>query len=225
MQFLFAFPFFKKIPWEKPLQQEKCMKKKTIAVFDFDGTITTTDSLLLFLSSEFGWHKVLLKSVLLLPLFISYFFKKTGRKEVKEALLKTFFEKLPFEEFQRKCEHYAQTSLPKIVRSKALEKISWHLEQKHTLILVSASIENYLAPWAYKKGFSYVLATVIETDEKMQVTGKILGENCRGYEKVRRLTALFPQREVIEVYAYGDSDGDKELLEFADHAHYRPFNS
>jgi len=199
------------------------MEKIVVAVFDFDGTITKKDSLLPFLVSQFGWAQVLVKAAPLTPLFFSFFLGLASRKQVKEALFTTFFKDELFEIFQKRCQKYAKTVLPRLVRSEATEKISWHLKQKHILVLASASIESYLIPWALAHGFSHVLASLLEVNGEGFLTGKIFGENCRGQEKVRRLAALFPKRETIEVYAYGDSSGDKELLDFADHSYYRPF--
>lgn len=40
--------------------------------------------------------------------------------------------------------------------------------------------------------------------------------NCYGAEKVHRLLEIFPQRDSYTLVAYGNSDGDIPLLEFAD---------
>ena len=51
------------------------------------------------------------------------------------------------------------------------------------------------------------------------------GIEYRGYgqEKVERIRSLFPQRDTYQLIAYGDSRGDKEMLDYADEKHYRPF--
>ncbi|MCW8829046.1 MAG: HAD-IB family hydrolase, partial [Gammaproteobacteria bacterium] len=47
------------------------------------------------------------------------------------------------------------------------------------------------------------------------------GENCYGAEKIRRLQSLLGERAGYDLYAYGDSRGDRELLALADHAYYK----
>jgi phosphoserine phosphatase len=42
-------------------------------------------------------------------------------------------------------------------------------------------------------------------------------------EKVNRLKELYPERETYHLMAYGDSRGDKELLDYADERNYKLF--
>jgi phosphoserine phosphatase len=53
--------------------------------------------------------------------------------------------------------------------------------------------------------------------------GKLLGNNCRGAEKLARLEALIGGDDGHTIYAYGDSAGDREMLRAADFPFYRPF--
>jgi phosphatidylglycerophosphatase C len=61
-----------------------------------------------------------------------------------------------------------------------------------------------------------VIACSLETDGTGRATGRLIGGNCRGPEKVRRLREWLGA-EPAELWAYGDSAGDDELLAFADH--------
>jgi HAD superfamily phosphoserine phosphatase-like hydrolase len=88
-------------------------------------------------------------------------------------------------------------------------------------VVISASLDIYVRPWAIKAGFADVIATHLETREDGRVTGKLSGANCFGAEKVRRLEALLGPRSGYTLYAYGDSRGDKELLLSADYPYYR----
>lgn len=67
-----------------------------------------------------------------------------------------------------------------------------------------------------------VLASKLETNQQT-ITGKLQGNNCRGKEKVKRLQEIFGDKNNYFLYAYGDSLGDKELLEYADVSFYKPF--
>jgi phosphatidylglycerophosphatase C len=61
------------------------------------------------------------------------------------------------------------------------------------------------------------LCTSLDIDERGHCTGRLLGANCRGPEKATRLQTLFGT-EKVELWAYGNSRGDDEMLALADHA-------
>jgi HAD superfamily phosphoserine phosphatase-like hydrolase len=90
---------------------------------------------------------------------------------------------------------------------------------------VSASIDLYLRPWAERYGFEEILASTLEVDSKGNVTGKLKGKNCCGVEKTKRLTNYLGPKETYQLYAYGDSLGDQELLALADYPFYRSFKT
>ena len=59
-----------------------------------------------------------------------------------------------------------------------------------------------------------MLATRLEVDADDRLTGRLIGANCRGPEKVVRLREW--RGEALAVaFAYGDSDGDREMLALA----------
>jgi HAD superfamily hydrolase (TIGR01490 family) len=104
-----------------------------------------------------------------------------------------------------------------------MQRLEWHKQHGHRCVVISASLELYVRPWAIKAGFDDVIATHLEAHMEGYVTGKLSGANCFGIEKLRRLEALVGAREGYSLYAYGDSRGDKELLSSADWAYYRQF--
>ena len=104
-----------------------------------------------------------------------------------------------------------------------MQRLAWHRQQGHRCVVISASLELYLRPWASTVGFDEVLGSRLEVLDNGRTSGKLLGENCFGPEKMRRLEALLGPREGYTLYAYGDSRGDKELLSAADYAFYKSF--
>jgi HAD superfamily hydrolase (TIGR01490 family) len=104
-----------------------------------------------------------------------------------------------------------------------MQRFAWHKQQGHRCVIVSASLELYLRPWATAAGFNDVLGSRLEALDDGRTSGKLLGENCFGPEKMRRLETLLGPREGYTLYAYGDSRGDKELLSAADFAFYKKF--
>jgi len=58
-------------------------------------------------------------------------------------------------------------------------------------VVISASLDLYVRPWAIAVGFDDVIATHLQTLDAGLVTGKLSGANCFGIEKVRRLQACW----------------------------------
>lgn len=199
------------------------MKKKIVACFDFDGTITKRDSLLPFLFFAKGALKALISLSMELPSLIGFILKMKDRQQVKEAILKRFFSGVSEEKMRAACRSYAEKKLPLQVKQEALDAIKKHKQNGDRLVLISASIDAYLEPWAKNAGFDDLLASKLEIKNGL-VTGKIAGKNCRAEEKVLRLQQLLGKLEDFEIYAYGDSRGDLELLKIADHPYYRTFH-
>lgn len=94
-------------------------------------------------------------------------------------------------------------------------------KKKYRIIIVSASLENYLKPWCEAEKLE-LLATRLETDNSIY-TGKILEKNCNGKEKELRLRNYLNLDEYVTIIAYGNSNGDKEMLALANQAFYKPF--
>jgi HAD superfamily hydrolase (TIGR01490 family) len=113
--------------------------------------------------------------------------------------------------------------IDKILRPKAMEALKLHKKNGDKIVIISASIENWIKPWAEKADVHTLLATKIEKNESDVLTGRFLTKNCYGREKVNRLLAEFPNRSEYRLVAYGDSRGDRELIDFADEGYYNKF--
>lgn len=113
---------------------------------------------------------------------------------------------------------FARTVLPSHVRKEAQKRLQWHKDEGHRCVLVSAQIDIYLEAWGKFAGFDDVVCSRMAVDSKGCATGRLVGANCWGPEKVRRLEELLGPRESYTLYAYGDSRGDREMLAIANHA-------
>lgn len=195
--------------------------KLTVAAFDFDGTISYRDTLLHFLFFSQGIPMTLLKLIRLSPSLFLYLIGKISRQSIKEQVLTAFFAGELIETLKEKGKQFAQKKLASHLRPRALKRLRWHQEQGHVCILISASLDVYLSPWAEQEKFQYLISSQLNTDQEGKVTGRLEGLNCWGAEKVRRLEKLLGPKSEYELYAYGDSRGDKELLELADYPFFR----
>jgi len=197
--------------------------KPVVAAFDFDGTLTQRDTMFPFLLHVAGWGAFVRQVSLLAPTLAGYGLGIVRNDIAKERVFTRFLSGMDLIELQRKAEQFSVQKLPGLLRAEAMQRLAWHKKQGHRCVVISASLELYVRPWALATGFDDVLATRLETQEQNRITGKLSGENCFGSEKVRRLEVLLGPRSDYTLYAYGDSRGDRELLSGADHAYYRQF--
>ena len=193
----------------------------TLALFDFDGTITTDDSLLKFIRFVVGDRRFLLGLVVLSPMLVLYKLKLIPNYKAKQYMLSWFFKGMSKDAFLKVANEYSLVHIDKILRPKAIEKINWHKNQGHKVVVVSASIECWLRPWCEKNGLE-LIATKLEIKDYI-VTGKLLSKNCYGVEKVNRIKEIYNLKDFEYIYSYGDSSGDKQMLELAHEKFYKPF--
>lgn len=195
--------------------------KPIVAVFDFDGTLTYWDTLLFFVVHAFGIVKTAAGLLTLAPAFIQYVCGCLSRQQMKEKVIAKFFKGMPLADVQKLGKAFAEGPLNRHLRQQSLYRIQWHINQGHRCILVSASLNVYLHPWALSAGFQDAVTSMLAVDNHNCITGRLEGKNCWGEEKARRLNALLGPRENYILYVYGDSRGDRELLSMADYAFYR----
>lgn len=194
---------------------------RKIAFFDFDGTITTKDSFVEIIKYAKGTFQCYLGFALLSPYIIGFKLKIIPNQKAKERVLRWFFKNTPQHQFENLCHSFVEEYLPKLIRPKAVEEINRLKEQGFEVVIVSASPQNWITPWANDLNIP-VLASRLEF-KNMKVTGKLIGQNCRGTEKVKRIVAEYNVAEYDEIYSYGDSSGDFEMLSMADKRFYKPF--
>ena len=195
--------------------------KPVVAAFDFDGTLTRRDTLFPFLLYVVGWSEFIRHVFVLIPTLAGYGLGMIRNDIAKERVFTRFLSGMDIGVLQHKATQFSEKKLPSLLCIEAMKRLDWHKQQGHRCVVISASLELYVHPWALKAGFDDVIASRLETQEDGRITGNLSGENCFGIEKVRRLEALLGSRSGYTLYAYGDSRGDKELLISADHAYYR----
>lgn len=195
---------------------------KRIAFFDFDGTITTSDTLLQFITFVKGKPAFLAGFLLNSPYLVAYKLKLIPNQMAKEKVMRYFFKNTPQSEFQKWGDAFATAVLPKLIRPKAAAEIKKMQQSGTTVVIVSASFGNWIEGWATANNLALIATKPEIRDGKL--TGFIDGKNCHGAEKVRRIRERFNLQQYDEVYAYGDTGGDKPMLALATHPHYKPFH-
>lgn len=197
--------------------------KTSIAFFDFDGTITNKDIFLEFLRYSNTRSKFWIKLLYLSPVIFLYLTQLMKNSEAKKIVFKNFFKGFSQEQFSKLVNNFSKNSLPDFIRKGALDRLSWHKNQGHQIVIVSANFDLILQEWCTTNGFK-MICTCLEVEEN-KLTGNFTGENCYGKEKVRRIKASLNLSDYERIYSYGDSKGDTEMLEMADERFYKPFRN
>ena len=193
--------------------------REKILFFDFDGTLTTKDTLLEFILYSCGNIRFLLGFLLYSPLLILMKFGLYPNWKAKQHVFNHFYNGMKIDDFNAVCRKFASDSRY-LLRPEAVKEMETAMTEGTKVYVVSASIDNWVQPFFE---FAKVLGTKVEVINGM-LTGRFITSNCYGPEKVRRIKQVLTEpRSHYYIIAYGDSRGDKEMLDYADEVHFRPF--
>jgi HAD superfamily hydrolase (TIGR01490 family) len=190
-----------------------------LALFDFDGTITASDTWTPFMRLAVRPSRIRLAAVVFSPLFVGYKLGAVSSSQARRAAVRVGFAGEPASVVHEHGARYASTVLPGTLQSRALERLEWHRLQGDQIVVVSASLDAYLLPWSVERRFECICTTLEERGGRL--TGRYVDGDCTGAEKVRRIRARFDLATFPVVYAYGDSGEDREMLSLAHRKFYR----
>lgn len=196
-------------------------KDQAIVAFDFDGTLTVRDSFTQFLrwrAGAGGWFAGLAR---MSPDLVAYAGHR-DRGRLKAASVREFLKGAPRVQIEADAEAFAGQVWPGFMRYDALACWKdWGARGAYRVI-VTASPETTVAPFARRLEAEALLGTPLAFDADDRVAGTFAGPNCRAAEKVVRLRAAFgPDMKLAA--AYGDTTGDTDMLAIAEEAGFRRF--
>ena len=194
---------------------------RPIVAFDFDGTLTIRDSFTAFLrwrAGSAGWAIGLARMA---PALVAYVGDR-DRGRIKAASVREFLNGVERTALEAEAERYADQVWDRFIRPDALACWKAWGEKGAHRVIVTASPETTVAPFARRLGAEGLLGTQLVFDAQDRVTGAFAGENCRGAEKVRRLRAAYGD-DMRLVAAYGDTSGDTEMIAIAGEKGFRVF--
>lgn len=170
-------------------------------VYDFDGTIYNGDSTIDFFMYALKSNPFLLRY---LPKQVAglvlYGLKRIDKTKFKEY----FFSFLSAIDAEKLTELFWEEKQSKICK--------WYLNQQESEdIIISASPEFLLQPICQRLGIRYLIASKVDPQ-----SGKFIGKNCYGQEKVQRLTSEYNVIHIDKFYS--DSHSDLPLVRIADKA-------
>ena len=187
-----------------------------VAAFDVDGTLTTHDCVTPFLRRAAGGR--LWTTLLAHPLALAAAAVRGDRDRLKE-LACSALRGIDSAEIDALGAAFARRVAAERLRPDTVARLGRHRELGHTVILASASLDPYLVPLGDVLEVDAVVCTVLERGDDGRLTGRLVGRNCRAAEKARRVREWLEGAGLAdaELWAYGDSAGDAELLALADH--------
>lgn len=196
---------------------------KTLSVFDFDGTLTYHDSFIPFLKFAFGRRKFARRIIKMVFPTLRCFRRKLTRDELKEVLIKTFLTDIKEEWLKEKAEAFCKAYWTKLMRPAGLLAVAEEINRHAEVTICSASPAMVLQPFADRLGIKLIGTTLEVVDGVL--TGKIIGNNCRCGEKIKRLERVYGDLTQYHLRAWGDSRGDHELLYAAQDPHWHYFHT
>ena len=196
---------------------------KEIVAFDFDGTLSIRDSFTDFLKWRVGGAVWFTGMVQLIPAALRYLVDR-DRGAIKAASVDLFLKGMSREQISAEAEKYANSVYAKFMRPDALATWEeWGKKGVHRVI-VTASPETTIAPFAKRLKADNLIGTQFEFDASDKLTGRFATPNCRREQKVQRIHAVYGP-DVRILAAYGDTSGDEQMIAAAEEKGFRVFTA
>jgi HAD superfamily hydrolase (TIGR01490 family) len=191
----------------------------SLALFDFDGTITTHETMPDFVRQSVGRRRLLLGNLVLAPLVLGYKLGLVSGVRIRRVIVRWAYSGVPLATIESAGQAFARDYLPSALRPEAMERIAWHKAQGHKVVVVSGGLDVYLSPWCNEHGLELMCSSL--QHRQGVLTGRFLGRQCVLSEKVRRVREGHDLSAYATVYAYGDTPEDRDLLGIATRPYYQ----
>lgn len=189
-----------------------------LALFDFDGTLTTRETFPDFMRYAVPRWRLLAGGALLAPVVFGYRRGWVAGNPTRASIVQVGLRGVQARRLRVQGEAFAREVLPGLLRPEAMEKLAWHRGRGDRIVVVSGGLDVYLAPWCAAQGLE--LACSVLAERGGRITG-YAGAQCVGEEKVRRIRALCDPGAYAAIHAYGDTHEDMAMLAMAQHRTYR----
>lgn len=193
--------------------------RPVLALFDFDGTITTRETLPDFLRLATPARRRAWGALLFAVPLLAYRLKLLPVHLFRTWLVRYAFHGVPNADIERAGCRFAHEVLPALVRPDMHAAIEAHREAGDTVVVVSGGFDVYLAPWCAAQGIELVCSSLESRGGVL--TGRYAGAQCVAAEKARRVQARYDVGRYRQIHAHGDTHEDLALLALAQVATYR----
>jgi HAD superfamily hydrolase (TIGR01490 family) len=190
-----------------------------IALFDFDGTITSNDNFTGYFRRACSRKRKALILWLLLPVVVLYILKILSSTKTRAIISFLAYKGRNEIDLLNLGLQYSSSEIPNNLRQEAIDRISWHKTNNDIIVVVSASLNVYLQHWCNDNGLE-LICTKLET-KNGEITGRYESGDCTGPEKARRVAEKYDLKKYKTIYVYGDTAEDKEMLDLGNVRFYR----
>jgi len=190
-----------------------------LALFDFDGTITVDPTYPAFVRFAVRPRRKLFGGIILTPLILGYRIGLLSDRRIRWAISRVAFWREDPRRLRLLGADFARNVLPPLVRPEAVERIEWHKNRGDRVVVVSAALDVYIEPWCEAAGVEAICTRLEIRDDR--ITGRYLGGDCCGSEKAKRVRERHRVTDYADIYCYGDTDEDREMLEMATKKYFR----
>ncbi|RXS43244.1 HAD family hydrolase [Idiomarina sp. 29L] len=190
-----------------------------LALFDFDGTITTRDTYTKFVFSSTKFVRLVIGALLLFPAITLYKARLLSAPKIRPLISRVAFMGVPEKQLDASAERFVSEYLPSVIRSDMLQKIAKHKENGDHVVIVSASISPYLKIWCKRHEVDLICSELEVRNGRL--TGAYLNGDCSNERKVARIKERINLSLYSKVFAYGDSEEDYPMLNLANTSFYR----
>ena len=191
------------------------MEKEKLILLDIDETLFYGDSFLFIIL--FYLKKKPYKIIHLAVMFfyaLAFILKIVNNVKLKEIFLK-IFEKEDKKYIENLSEEFVELLWSKKLNQKVFEKISELVQKGYKLIVISASPEFYISKIGSRLNAFKTIATKTGYTADQKFLPEIIGQNCKGKEKILRLNKEIntSDYDLQNSYAFSDSITDMPMFE------------
>jgi len=193
--------------------------KPWVAVFDLDGTLTWSDTLMSFLIGHLRRHPGRLFGLWrLVPALLGFMLGARDRGRLKARVIRAVLGGATRRDIDAWADAFVSDLVPRRrLRPAALAVLAAHREAGDRLILLSASPDLYVPRIGRALGFERSICTELQWRGE-RLDGTLKTPNRRGTEKLRCLELLRAEYPGLPIVAYGNSGTDLEHMRSADRA-------
>lgn len=191
-----------------------------LALFDFDNTLTTRDMMSDFMYAAVApWRRRTL-GLVVAPVVLGYKAGWVSGSALRRVAVDAGFRHESKARVDAAGERFAREVLSTVLRDSMMRRLRDHQRAGDTVAVVSGGLDVYLGHWCRANGVGHLLCSSLSHADGV-LHGRFQGAQCVGAEKARRVRESFDLSAFDEIYAYGDSDEDRELLALAHRRFYR----
>ncbi|KGI76901.1 HAD-IB family phosphatase [Oleiagrimonas soli] len=190
-----------------------------LALFDFDGTLTTRETFADFVRAAAPPWRRRLGGLWFGPMYAGYKAGWVSGNRIRAEVVRFGFRGLPAAALRAAGEAFARDVLPTLLDARMMQRLDDHRRCGDVVAVVSGALDVYLQPWCVQHGLPVICSRLQVVDHV--VTGRYEGAQCVGEEKARRVRMSWDLSSFGEIHAYGDTAEDHAMLALAHRAYFR----